>query len=236
MLNRNRTKKMNENLVILVLIRHGESRANYDNIFTGWTDAPLTTRGVKQAHVAGQKLNQTGIQFTDVHTSFLIRAIDTANIVLDEINQAYLPEHKTWRLNERHYGALRGKNKAAVRKKVGEKQFKAWRRGFRTVPPLLEHADHEYKYARLGIKEPRGESLAMTYRRLMPYWVDKIAPRLLDGHNQLVVAHGSTLRALIKYLDHVSDQAIENVEVPNGIPIEYQFDSRLRVVNKKVIK
>ena len=223
-------------MAILVLIRHGESQANHDNIFTGWTDSPLTPLGVKQAHRAGRKLKRTHLKFADVHTSFLIRAIDTANIVLDEIGQAYIPEHKTWRLNERHYGALRGKNKAAVRQKVGERQFKAWRRGFREVPPLLKHSDSEYKYIRLGIHEPLGESLAMTYRRMLPYWVDSIAPRLLDGHNQLVVAHGSTLRALIKYLDRISDRDVENLEVPNGVPIEYQFDSNLKILNKKIIK
>ena len=222
-------------MAILVLLRHGESQANHDNIFTGWTDAPLTPLGIKQAHVAGQKLAKTKLKFADVHTSFLVRAIDTANIVLDEIDQAYLPEHKTWRLNERHYGALRGKNKHVVLQRVGPRQFKAWRRGFKDIPPLLKRSDDEYKYRRLGVHEPLGESLAMTYQRMLPYWTNAIAPRLMDGHNQLVVAHGSTLRAMIKYLDHVSDRGIENVEVPNGALIEYQFDSRLNIINKRTI-
>ncbi|GLB47187.1 2,3-bisphosphoglycerate-dependent phosphoglycerate mutase 1 [Philodulcilactobacillus myokoensis] len=221
---------------ILTIMRHGESQANRDHVFTGWSDVPLTSKGVQQAHLAGQKLNRTGIQFSDVHTSFLVRSIDTANIVLDEINQSYIPEHKSWRLNERHYGALRGKNKQVVRKKVGDHQFKLWRRSFKTVPPLLKHHDHDPRYTKLGVIEPLGESLEMAYHRLMPYWVDSIAPRLLDHHNQLVVAHGSTLRALIKYLDQIPDDQIDNVEVPNGIPIEYEFDDHLNVINKKFIK
>ncbi|URL61728.1 2,3-diphosphoglycerate-dependent phosphoglycerate mutase [uncultured bacterium] len=223
-------------MAILVLIRHGESQANHDHIFTGWTDSPLTHLGVKQAHQAGKKLEKTHIKFSDVHTSYLIRAIDTANIVLDEIDQAYIPEHKTWRLNERHYGALRGKNKIVVKKQVGEKRFNSWHRGFKAVPPLLKTPESEYKYLRVGVHEPLGESLEMTYKRMLPYWIDSIAPRLIDGHNQLIVAHGSTLRALIKYLDHISDKDVEKLEVPNGVPIEYQFDSHLRILSKKIIK
>lgn len=229
-------KRRDENqMAYLVLLRHGESQANHDNIFTGWTDVPLTAKGVQQAHEAGQKLAKTHLKFSDAHTSFLVRAIDTTNIVLDEIHQAYLPVHKTWRLNERHYGALRGKNKTAVRKQVGDRQFKAWRRGFRDVPPLLKHADHEYMYARLGLTEPRGESLEMTYQRLLPYWMNAIAPLLIQGKNQIISAHGSTLRALIKYLDHISDKGIENVEVKNGEIILYHFDAQLHILNKKIL-
>ncbi|UQS87028.1 2,3-bisphosphoglycerate-dependent phosphoglycerate mutase [Nicoliella spurrieriana] len=219
-------------MVFLTLMRHGESLANANNVFTGWNDVPLTTAGIGQAHAAGQKIRATGIRFSDVHTSFLIRAIDTANIVLDEIEQAYIMEHKSWRLNERHYGALRGQNKQAVKQRVGVERFNQWRRSFNTVPPLLSAHDHDERYTSIGVTEPLGESLRMAYDRIMPYWVDSIAPRLLDHHNQLVVAHGSTIRALIKYLERIDDDVIDQVEVPNGAPIQYQLDAQLRIVDK----
>lgn len=219
-------------MVKLVVLRHGESQANRDGVFTGWSDVPLTKKGIAQAHQAGKAIKQTGLQFEHLHTSMLKRAIMTANIVLDEINQLYLPVTKSWRLNERHYGALRGKKKAAVKTEVGEKQFKLWRRSYHVVPPLLDQPDQDPRYEPLGVTEPRGESLEMAYDRLMPYWQDEIAPRLLDGHNQLVVAHGSTLRALIKYIDQISDTDIDHLEVPNGVPIVYEFDTQLNVISK----
>ncbi|MBW1606010.1 2,3-diphosphoglycerate-dependent phosphoglycerate mutase [Lactobacillus sp. Sy-1] len=222
-------------MVLLTLMRHGESLANANNVFTGWNDVPLTDNGIAQAHVAGQKIRATGTLFSDVHTSFLIRAIDTTNIVLDEIEQAFIDEHKSWRLNERHYGALRGQNKQAVKQRVGEAQFVQWRRSFDAVPPLLKQRDHDYRYERLGVLEPLGESLKMAYERIMPYWVDSIAPRLLDNHNQLVIAHGSTLRALIKYLERIDDQSIDKVEVLNGAPIQYELDGQLNIVNKQIL-
>ncbi|QLE66017.1 Phosphoglycerate mutase [Furfurilactobacillus rossiae] len=225
-------------MVELVIIRHGESTANRDNIYTGWTDVPLTPKGIEQAQQAGKILAATGLQFTDVHTSLLQRAIQTTHLVLDEIHQLWLPEHKSWRLNERHYGALRGLNKDQTRIQFGADQVAKWRRSFNVVPPLLDQPDHleDRRYASFPKTIlTRGESLAMAYDRLMPYWVDEIAPRLLDGHNQLVVAHGSTLRALIKYLDHVSDADISKVEVPNAEPIHYTFDEHLNVINKRIL-
>jgi len=223
-------------MATLVILRHGESVANRDNIFTGWNDVPLTAKGRQQAQAAGKLVAQTGLQFGALHTSMLQRAIVTSNLVLEAIDQLYIPEYKSWRLNERHYGALRGKNKDKVREEVGEKQIKIWRRSFKTVPPLLDHITQDRRYDRFGPHiEPLGESLEMAYHRLMPYWEDQIAPRLLDGHNQLVVAHGSTLRALIKYLDGVADADISQVEVANGEPIQYDFDDRLNVLRKLIL-
>ncbi|MFC6207575.1 2,3-bisphosphoglycerate-dependent phosphoglycerate mutase [Levilactobacillus tongjiangensis] len=223
-------------MATLVILRHGESVANRDNIFTGWSDVPLTAKGRAQAWSAGNLVAETGIQFAALHTSMLQRAIVTSHIILEAIDQLYLPEYKSWRLNERHYGALRGKNKAAVQEVVGVAQVKIWRRSFETVPPLLDHVTQDRRYDQFGPHvEPLGESLEMAYHRLMPYWEDEIAPRLLAGDNQLVVAHGSTLRALIKYLDHVADADISQVEVANGEPIRYDFDDRLNVLRKTVL-
>ncbi|PAK59751.1 phosphoglycerate mutase [Lentilactobacillus kefiri] len=220
----------------LVIMRHGESEANRDNIFTGWSDVSLTEKGINQAHTAGKIIAKSKIQFDDVHTSFLKRAIITTNIVLDEINQNFIPEHKSWRLNERHYGGLRGKNKLKVKEQVGAKQLKIWRRSFTVVPPLLTKRDEDSRYDRYGVKIPLSESLQMAQERLIPYWVDHIAPRLLDGKNQLIVAHGSTLRALIKFLENISDEDIPNVEVPNGKPIRYDFDQHLNIIDKNYME
>lgn len=223
-------------MVRLVLIRHGQSTANKENVYTGWSDSPLTKTGIRQAHHAGRLLRHENICFSGVHTSVLVRAIKTADIVMDEIGQNWLPVHKTWRLNERHYGALRGLNKDRTREIYGEEQVAMWRRSFYTVPPLLEHADHDRRYDRFpDVVVPRGESLKMAYDRIVPYWTDSIAPRLLEGENQLVVAHGSTLRAMIKFIEHISDQGIDGVEVANGTPIIYELDRHLRIVEKKIL-
>lgn len=223
-------------MATLVILRHGESVANRDNVFTGWSDVPLTSKGREQARIAGQAIARTGLQFGALHTSMLQRAIVTANLVLEQIDQLYIPEYKSWRLNERHYGALRGHNKDQVRDQVGDRQVKIWRRSFDVVPPLLEQVDQDRRYDRFGPHiEPRGESLEMAYHRLMPYWVDQVAPRLLAGQNQLIVAHGSTLRALIKYLDRVPDADISQVEVANGEPIRYEFDDRLKILKKTLL-
>ncbi len=219
----------------LVIMRHGQSVANEKNVFTGWSDVALTEKGIQQAHEAGKRINQLGINFDHAHTSFLKRAIETLHIVLSEINQQYIQETKSWRLNERHYGALRGRKKDDVKLQYGPEKFAEFRRSYTTVPPLLDQPDEEYKYEKIGVIEPRGESLKMAYERLMPYWQDSIAPKLLDGQNELVVAHGSTLRALIKYLDNISDDDIDGVEVPNGKPIIYHFDDKLNVISKKTI-
>ncbi|OIL15950.1 phosphoglycerate mutase, partial [Oenococcus oeni] len=158
----------------LVLIRHGESTANHDNIFTGWTDVPLTEKGISQAHVAGKQLAHSGIDFDIVYTSMLQRAIVTSYIILNEINQAWLPIVKSWRLNERHYGALRGLNKAETAQKYGDTQVREWRRSYTTVPPLLGHEESSERYLKLGIKEPLGESAEMSWKRVQPFWEDQI--------------------------------------------------------------
>lgn len=222
-------------MATLVIVRHGQSQANLDNIFTGWTDVPLTAHGLQQGVAVGQLLVEKGIDFADVHTSLMKRAIITANVILEQIHQDYLPIHKTWRLNERHYGALSGQNKEVVRQHYGTAQWKKWRRGFNDVPPELTTRQHDRRYDLLGVKVPLSESLQMTQQRLLPYWEDSIAPRLLDNKNQLVVAHGSSLRALIKYLDHIDDDQIDQVEVPNGEPIIYRFDEHLNVIDKQVL-
>ncbi|WP_251547563.1 2,3-bisphosphoglycerate-dependent phosphoglycerate mutase [Limosilactobacillus caecicola] len=223
-------------MATLVIVRHGQSQANLDNVFTGWSDSPLTAKGIQQGHLVGQELAQRGYQFADVHTSYMRRSIMTANIVLEEIDQLYIPMHKTWRLNERHYGALAGQNKAAVKAQVGAATLHRWRRGYTEIPPQLTHREHERRYDRLGVREPLSESLQMTLQRILPYWQDQVAPRLLDGHNQLIVAHGSSLRALVKYLEKIPDDQIDQVEVPNGQPIVYRFDHRLHLLDKEILK
>ncbi|UYD06896.1 2,3-bisphosphoglycerate-dependent phosphoglycerate mutase [Limosilactobacillus vaginalis] len=219
----------------LVIVRHGQSQANRDNIFTGWTDVPLTEKGIEQGQMVGDELARMGIQFDDAHTSYMSRAIKMMNIILERIDQLYIPVYKTWRLNERHYGALSGLNKAKVKEEVGTEQLHRWRRGYSEVPPKLKHRQHERRYDRLGVKMPYSESLAMTQKRLLPYWEDQIAPRLMDGKNQLIVAHGSSLRALIKYLDQIPDDQIDQVEVPNGKPILYELDPALNITKKTFI-
>lgn len=220
----------------LVLLRHGQSQANQDNVYTGWSDVPLTTHGATEARQAGKCLAGYHFNFTAVHTSVLQRAIITANIVMAELDISDLPLYKTWRLNERHYGALRGQNKAVTRKLFGPKQVALWRRSYRTVPPKLAHSDHDRRYTRLGYEfEPLAESLEMALARLVPYWVDHVGPQLIDGHDQLIVAHGSTIRALIKYLEGISDQDIDKVEVANGQPIVYTLDRRLQIKDKLVL-
>lgn len=225
-------------MVKLVLVRHGESVANKENTYTGWSDVPLTAQGVAQAKAAGRLLRQAKLQFSAVHTSVLIRAIKTANLVCEECAQLWLPLYKTWRLNERHYGALRGLNKDDTRKIYGKEQVALWRRSFYEVPPKLNAPDTDdrryQRYPRSIL--PLAESLEMATQRLLPYWDDMIAPRLLRGENQLVVAHGSSLRALLKHIEHISDTGIDGVEVYNGEPIVYTLDQRLEVVDKRVLK
>lgn len=220
-------------MVDLYIMRHGQSTANRDNIFTGWSDVALTEQGIAQAKIAGQKLAQANVQFTQVHTSYLRRAIQTANIVLEQIDQLYLPMRKSWRLNERHYGALRGMNKDTAKEQFGAWQVQQWRRSYVAVPPLLSRPEPKRQYP-LGL-EPRGESLEMASVRLLPYWQDVIAPGLRHGQNQLIVAHGSTLRALIKYLEQIDDADIMQVEVDNGSPIHYQLDQQLHIIKKEFI-
>lgn len=220
----------------LVLLRHGESTANYDNTYTGWSDVPLTTNGVLQARAAGARLQRADLNLTAVHTSMLKRAIMTAYIVQEQLGQLYLPITKSWRLNERHYGALRGLNKDKSRELFGVAQVAQWRRSYIAEPPHLVQPELALAYGKWPDSIiPGGESLADAERRLLPYWVNEIAPHLLRGEDQLIVAHGSTLRALIKYLEGIKDADIDGVEVGNAEPIVYTFDRQLNIVAKEVL-
>ncbi|WP_294975386.1 2,3-bisphosphoglycerate-dependent phosphoglycerate mutase [uncultured Leuconostoc sp.] len=218
----------------LVLVRHGESTANRDNEFTGWTDAPLTLKGRQQAQSVGALLAQRQLLFDRVHTSYLQRAITTANIILLEMNQSWVPISKTWRLNERHYGALRGLNKDMARSKYGIEAVALWRRSYTEVPPLLEKSLSDRRYP--NHIEPLGESLKMASQRMLPYWLEVVAPELRAGHNQLIVAHGSTLRALIKYLEKIDDNDIDGLEIGNGEPICYTFDDQFHMSERQYLE
>lgn len=216
----------------LVLIRHGQSTANRDNVFTGWSDAPLTDKGIAQAHIAGRELAESDTQFDIVLTSVLQRAIVTSYIVMDEIHQPWLPIIKSWRLNERHYGALKGLNKAKTAKKYGDQQVREWRRSYTLVPPLLQHPDQDRRYRASAVIEPLGESAEMSWQRVKPFWEDQIAANLRASKNVLLVAHGSSIRVLLKFLDRVNDADFMNVEVGNGEPIVYDFDNQLHILSK----
>ena len=223
-------------MVKLVMVRHGESTANALNQYTGWSDVGLTQEGIVQAHVAAKKLE--GFYFDHVHTSVLKRAIMSAYIIQDELNLNYVPITKTWRLNERHYGALRGQNKDATRREFGIEQVHQWRRSFYSIPPKLAQPDPNvgpYKYFDRRIM-PTSESLYMAYRRIIPYYVNQVGPRLLDGKNQLIVAHGSTIRALIKYIENISDEDIDGIEVANGKPLIYDLDDKLNIISSNRLK
>lgn len=228
---------MNVKLVKLVLVRHGESIANANNTYTGWDDVALSPLGIKQAQQAGYKLKKVdNFLPTAIHTSVLSRAIVTANIIADICNFLYLPIYKTWRLNERHYGALRGMNKQISKRVYGTKQVLSWRRGFESIPPLLATPSNDRRYQIGDLKNiPRGESLHQTQNRLMPYYYDHIASKLLLGQDQLVVAHGSSLRALIKKIENINDQDIVKVEVANAEPIIYTLDANLKIIDKNIL-
>ena len=221
-------------MVKLILMRHGESTANMQNTFTGWTDAALTDTGRAQAKAAGQLLKKEHIEIDDVHTSFLKRTIITAYIVCDELMINWIPIFKTWRLNERHYGALAGLDKDEARRQFGKQQVERWRRGFKDLPPQLSVRDHQPAYDRIGVDVPLSESLEMTLTRVRDYWDKNIAPRLRAGNNELIVAHGSSLRVLVKYLDQVADDELDQIAVPNAKPIIYTLDDQLQVIHKQV--
>ena len=215
----------------LVLLRHGESDWNRENRFTGWTDVDLSQQGVAEARAAGKLLKAEGYAFDQSFTSVLRRAIRTLWLALDELGQMWLPQEKSWRLNERHYGALQGLNKAEMAAKFGEAQVLVWRRSYDTPPPALEAGDprHEGADPRYqGVPVPRSECLKDTVARVIPYWESAIAPAVRAGRRVLVAAHGNSLRALIKYLDSVSDQEIVGLNVPTGIPLVYELDASLK--------
>lgn len=219
----------------IVLIRHGESTWNKENLFTGWTDVDLSEKGLQEAHAAGKRLKEEGFVFDEAWTSTLKRAIRTLWITLDEMDLMYLPIHHDWRLNERHYGALQGLNKAETAAKYGEEQVKIWRRSFDTPPPALEKTDPRYpgldpRYTHLTEAQlPLCESLKDTCARTMPFWNDVILPRLAAGRKMIVSAHGNSLRAIVKNLNHISDADIVELNIPTGIPLIYEFDDELNV-------
>ena len=209
----------------LVLIRHGESIWNKENRFTGWTDVDLSERGLKEAHEAGRVLKKDGYSFDIVFTSVLKRAIRTMEIALDELGTPDLPIKYSWRLNERHYGALQGLNKAETAEKYGEEQVKIWRRSYDTRPPALTKDDPRYHE-----NDPLTECLKDTVERFLPYWTDEIVPEILAGKKVLIVAHGNSLRALVKHLDNLSDQEIVELNIPTGIPLVYELDENLKPI------
>ncbi len=220
----------------LVLLRHGESIWNKENRFTGWTDVDLSPRGVDEAHAAGRALKKQGFIFDIALTSVLLRATRTLNIVLEELNQVNILTYKSWRLNERHYGALQGLNKSETAAKYGEAQVQIWRRSYDTCPPALTKEDDRYPGKDLKYKDlkeyefPLCESLKNTVDRFLPYWQDVIVPLLKSGKRALIVAHGNSLRALVKHLDHVSDEDISKLDIPTGIPLVYELDQDLKAL------
>jgi 2,3-bisphosphoglycerate-dependent phosphoglycerate mutase len=218
----------------LVLLRHGQSRWNLENRFTGWTDIDLSENGREEARTAGRLLREGGFVFDLAFTSVLTRAIRTLWIVLDELDRMWLPVEHSWRLNERHYGALQGLNKKEVAETYGDQQVHVWRRSFDIRPPALEDGDPRLaavdgRYAGLAAAEiPRAESLQDTLERVLPYGREAIAPRLREGRRVLIVAHGNSLRALVKHLDGLSDAEIPNLEIPTGVPLVYELDDDLQ--------
>ena len=220
----------------LVLIRHGESTWNKENRFTGWTDVDLSEKGLGEAREAGQVLKREGYAFDVVYTSLLKRAIKTANVVLDEMDQIWLPVVRSWRLNERHYGALQGLNKSETAEKFGEDQVKIWRRSYDIPPPALEASDERFpgndaRYAKLGDSAlPLTECLKDTVARFLPLWEDAIAPDIKSGKRVVVAAHGNSIRALVKYLDNVSEADIVELNIPTGMPLVYELDASLKPI------
>jgi 2,3-bisphosphoglycerate-dependent phosphoglycerate mutase len=219
----------------LVLLRHGQSQWNLDNRFTGWVDVDITEKGRQEALKAGELMREEGLLFDVAHTSVLKRAINTLHTALDAMDQLWLPVHKTWRLNERHYGALQGLDKAETTAKHGEEQVKIWRRSYDIPPPPLDehdggHPKYDRRYARLDTAVlPATESLKTTLDRVLPYWHDAIAPQLKAGQTVLVTAHGNSLRALYKYLNLVSDKDIIDLNIPTGIPLLFELREDLSV-------
>ena len=220
----------------LVLIRHGESTWNLENRFTGWTDVPLTDTGVEQAKQSGRLLRDAGYDFDLTFTSVLKRAIWTLWHCLDEMDRTWLPVLNDWRLNERHYGALQGLNKADMAKEYGAEQVLIWRRSYDTPPPVLDAADPrgqrgDIRYARLAPEQiPLTECLKDTVARVLPCWHERIAPAISSGQRVLIAAHGNSMRALVKYLDGISDADIVGLNIPNGIPLVYELDAELRPI------
>jgi 2,3-bisphosphoglycerate-dependent phosphoglycerate mutase len=222
----------------LVLIRHGESTWNLENRFTGWTDVDLTPTGVAQAQQAGRLLKQAGFEFDLAYTSVLKRAIWTLWHTLDQMDRTWLPVLNDWRLNERHYGALQGLNKADTARQYGDEQVLVWRRSYDTPPPALASGDprserSDLRYAKLAPSQvPLTECLKDTVDRVLPCWHERLAPAIRDGQRLLIAAHGNSIRALVKYLDDISDDDIVGLNIPNGIPLVYELDADLQPIRR----
>lgn len=218
----------------LVLVRHGQSDWNEKNLFTGWVDVRLSAVGEKEAHRAGELLKEAGITADILYTSKLSRAIQTANIALAAADQLYIPVKRSWRLNERHYGALQGKDKAATLEQYGQEKFQIWRRSFDIPPPVIEDGSKFSQANDIRYKDidpavvPKTESLKLVIDRLLPYYQDEIAGDLLAGKTVLIAAHGNSLRALVKHLDKISDEEIAGLNIPTGIPLVYELDDELK--------
>ncbi|WP_292998935.1 2,3-diphosphoglycerate-dependent phosphoglycerate mutase [Nevskia sp.] len=225
----------------LVLLRHGQSQWNLENRFTGWVDVDLTEQGRAEAKAGGELMRAEGLTFDSAHTSVLKRAIRTLNAALDAMDQQWIPVTKTWRLNERHYGALQGLDKAETTAKHGEAQVKIWRRSYDIPPPAMTlddpgHPANDVRYAKLDAAAlPGTESLATTLDRVLPYWHDAIAPQLKAGQTVLVAAHGNSLRALYKYLTGIGEAEILEINIPTGIPLLFELDDQLKVVSHRYL-
>jgi 2,3-bisphosphoglycerate-dependent phosphoglycerate mutase len=228
-------------MIQVVLLRHGESQWNLENRFTGWTDVDLSVKGLEEAERAGETLKREGYTFDVAFTSLLKRAVKTLWVTLEKMDLMWIPEVKSWRLNERHYGALQGLNKAETAKAYGEEQVHIWRRSYDTPPPLLELSDPRYpgtedKYGSMTKEEiPRAESLKDTVNRFLPYWHEVIAPVVREGKRVIIVAHGNSLRALVKYLDNISDEEITELNIPTGVPLVYEFDDELKPLSHRYL-
>ena len=225
----------------LVLLRHGQSVWNLENIFTGWTDVDLSDKGRAEAVEAGNIMEAEGIGVDVVHTSLQRRAINTANLTLDAMDLGWIPVRRSWRLNERHYGALQGLNKKATAEEYGLEQVHIWRRSYTTPPPALELSDprhpiHDPRYASMAPEQiPATECLADVVERMLPYWYDAIVPDLRDGKRVMLAAHGNSLRALVKHLDGISDDEISELNIPTGIPLLYVLDRDLSVMEQRYL-
>jgi len=228
-------------MIELVLLRHGESVWNRENRFTGWTDVDLTARGVEEARRAGRLLAQAGHSFDVAYTSLLKRAIRTLWLVLDEMDLMWVPVHRSWRLNERHYGALQGLDKAQTAAKFGDDQVLVWRRGYATPPPALEPCDErnprrDPRYAALtGDELPLTECLRDTVERFLPYWHERLVPEIEAGKRMLIAAHGNSLRALVKHLDGMSDEEVIGLNIPTGVPLVYRLDDDLHAISREYL-
>lgn len=219
----------------LILLRHGESQWNEKNLFTGWVDVPLSLKGEQEAKRAGELFKNRGLLPDILHTSLLKRAINTAEIALNECDRQWIQVRRSWRLNERHYGALQGKNKAETLAQYGEEQFLLWRRSFDVPPPPIDDSDlysqvGDVRYSDLGPAVPKTECLLDVIKRMIPYWNESIVPDLKSGKNILVTAHGNSLRALVKHLDGISDADIAGLNIPTGIPLLYELNEKLEPI------